>query len=296
MPALAQLAGVTKRYGATCAISDLDLQIGEGQLLALLGANGAGKSTVVSLLLGLITADQGEVLLFGAAPSRIEARRHIGVMLQEANLPGPLRVKELIELVSSYYPNPRPLNETAALASVEKLLTKTYQSLSGGERRKVQFAIAICGRGQLLFLDEPTVGLDIEARESLWATLRQLVSEGASVLLTTHYLEEAERLADTITFLHQGKIAASGTIDSVRALATLQHVRCITSLTADEIRQWPSVEHVESERGRLSVSTRDAEGTVQRLFSHDSAIRELEVRTAGLDQVFKQLVKERAGE
>jgi ABC-2 type transport system ATP-binding protein len=188
---IARLDGAVKRYGPLTALDGADLRLRHGELLALLGPNGAGKTTAIGLLLGLIRADAGRVELFGQDPQRIEARRRIGVMLQDAELPPTLRVGELLRLTASYYPAPRSRAETAELAGIADLLKRPYAKLSGGQQRRVQFALALCGRPELLFLDEPTVGMDIEARQKLWAAIRQLLAEGCSVLLTTHYLEEA---------------------------------------------------------------------------------------------------------
>src|SRR6185312_17422714 len=157
-----------------------------------------------------------EVRLFGMDPHRIEARRHIGVMLQDAVLPPTLRVGELIRLTASYYPSPRSIAESAELAGVADLLRRPYGKLSGGQQRRVQFALALCGRPRLLFLDEPTVGMDIDARQKLWNAIRALVAEGVSVVLTTHYLEEAEALAQRVVVLGQGRVLSEGSVDDLR--------------------------------------------------------------------------------
>src|SRR5574337_458899 len=188
---VAALHGASKRYGKLQALDGVDLDVRRGELLALLGPNGAGKTTAISLLLGLLRADAGTVELFGRDPQDVRARRRIGVMLQHAELPGTLRVGELLRLTASYYPAPRSVAESAELAGVAELLQRPYAELSGGQQRRVPFALALCGRPELLFLDEPTVGMDIEARQNLWTAIRRLLAEGCSVLLTTHYLEEA---------------------------------------------------------------------------------------------------------
>ena len=175
----AVLHGVSKRYGDRLALDDLTLRIVPGQVTALLGANGAGKSTAIAVLLGLVAPHAGEVQVLGGAPGTLAVRRRTGVMLQSAVLPDTLRVGELLRLVSSYYPQPRPLAEVAALAGLTAQVTIPYAKLSGGQQRRVQFALAVCGNPQLLFLDEPTTGLDVEARESLWVAVRELTAGGA---------------------------------------------------------------------------------------------------------------------
>lgn len=214
---IARLEHVGKRYGEVVALDGIDLDIHRGELLALLGPNGAGKSTCIGLLLGLHRADSGTVTLFGEDPQDIAPRRRIGVMLQAANLPATLKVGELLRLTASYYPDPRPLAECAALAGVADLLGRRYGALSGGQQRRVQFAMAMAGRPEILFLDEPTVGMDITARQSLWAAIRQLVAGGCAVVLTTHYLEEAEALADRVCVIAKGRVVSEGSVDALRA-------------------------------------------------------------------------------
>ena len=248
---VAGLVGVSKRYGANVALDRVSLGIERGKVTALLGPNGAGKSTTVALLLGLARADEGRVELFGRSPQVLAARRRMGVMLQTAGLVETLRVRELVELTSSYYPRPRGVSEVAQLAGIGGLLGKPYGALSGGQQRRVQFALAVCGRPELLFLDEPTTGLDIEARETLWAVVRGLVAEGCGVLLTTHYLEEAEALAHRVEVLVGGRIVAAGTVDEIRALGVRRRIRCVSGVAVEEVRGWEGVESVVEEAGRV---------------------------------------------
>jgi ABC-2 type transport system ATP-binding protein len=295
----AALAGVVKRYGTNVALNGVSLNIERGKVTALLGPNGAGKSTAISLLLGLATADEGSASLFGQSPQLLAARRRIGVMLQTAALPDTLRVGELVQLTSSYYASPRPLAEVARITGIESLLRRRYGALSGGQQRRVQFALAICGNPQLLFLDEPTTGLDIEARESLWAVVRSLTAGGCAVLLTTHYLEEAEALAQCVAVLVRGRIVTEGTVEELRSLGVRRHVRCVSGLGAAEVRLWPGVEAVtemaaERDAGgerRLEISVAVAESIVRRLLAADPNLRELEVTRAGLAEAFVQITQ-----
>ena len=289
---VARLHGAVKRYGALTAVDGLDLTLQRGELLALLGPNGAGKSSAIGLLLGLQRPDAGRVELFGQDPQRIEARRHIGVMLQNAALPTTLRVRELMRLAASYYANPRVLQESAELAAVTDLLERPYGKLSGGQQRRVQFALALCGRPRLLFLDEPTVGMDIEARQALWAAIRRLVGEGCSVLLTTHYLEEAEALADRVCVMARGRAIHQGTVDELRARVAMRRIRCISTLPLDMVSDWPEVAEARLENGRLFLTTADAEVVVLRLLQNDARLRELEVQRAGLAEAFTELTRD----
>jgi ABC-2 type transport system ATP-binding protein len=292
--ALAVLRGAGKSYGALRALDGVDLKLHGGELLALLGPNGAGKTTAIGLLLGLLRADAGEVELFGMDPQRIEARRGIGVMLQNAALPPTLRVGELIRLAASYYPTPRSGAESAELAGVADLLRRPYGKLSGGQQRRVQFALALCGRPRLLFLDEPTVGMDIDARETLWKTIRTLVAEGVSIVLTTHYLEEAEALADRVCVMARGKMISEGSVEALRARIALKRVWCATRLPLAEVAAWPEVADARLDGERLCLSTEHVEALVRRLLAHDAQLSALEVRAAGLAEAFTELTRDDA--
>jgi len=286
---LAALRGVSKRYADVLALNDLDLEVRSGELLAVLGPNGAGKSTAISMLLGLRQPDAGEAVLFGKAPQSIDARRKIGVMMQEVGQPPELTVRELVELTSHYYPKPLAMSETVELSGIGAIANRRYGQLSGGQKRLAQFAISICGAPKLLFLDEPTTHLDVDAREALWSAVRQLVDRGTSVLLTTHYIEEAEALATRVAVIAQGRCVATGTVEEMRRVVVHKHIECMTIISPQEVMSWPEVEAATMERGLLRVTTRDAEGVARRLLVADPSLRELEVRRASLADALKLL-------
>ena len=290
----AELSAVKKRFGKTVALDGLDLQVRPGELFSVLGPNGAGKSTAISLLLGLLKPDAGAAHLFGQSPFRIEPRRQTGVMMQEVTLAPELLVREHIALVASYYPRPYTPAETMELTNISSLASRPYGKLSAGQKRQVQFAMAVCGRPKLLFLDEPSVGLDIRAREMMWAKLRRLVDNGSSIVLTTHYLEEAESLSNRVAVLNKGRLIASGTVNEIRALVVRKHITCSTALPPDQIAAWPDVESVTRDQQRLQISTSNSEAVVRRLLAADSNLQELEVRRAGLAEAFTELTQEAA--
>jgi len=286
---LASLAGVHKRYGKVAALDGFDLSVTRGELLALLGPNGAGKSTAISILLGLQRPDRGMAGLFGEDPQNIEARQRIGIMMQEVNLPSVMRPRELIRQVSNYYPNPYDLPTVLEKLSLQQLADRPYGKLSGGQKRQVHFALAICGRPELLFLDEPTVGLDLKAREELWQVLRDLVHEGCSIVLTTHYLEEAEALANRVAVMAHGRVVAHGSVDEIRAHVSRKNVSYRSTLPRQTIEAWPEVLQWSEQSGRQQVVTRDAETLLRRLLAADAGLSDIEVKRAGLAEAFAEI-------
>lgn len=292
-PIVARLCGASKRYGALQALDALDLALPAGQVTALLGANGAGKTTAVGLLLGLLAPDAGRAEVFGQPPTAIDTRRGVGAMLQSAGIPERLRVRELLDLVRSYYPRPRSVADCVALAGLDGLLHRPYKRLSGGQQRRVQFALAICGRPRLLCLDEPTTGLDIDARRGLWNAIGELVDGGSAVLLTTHYLEEAEALSHRVCVLDRGRRVAEGTVDEIRAHVARRRIRCISALDAADVARWPGVREAARDGAALQlVAVDEAEAVVRRLLQADPALRDLEVQRAGLADAFLELTRQ----
>ncbi len=291
---LAELASVSKRFGNVVALDGLDLDVRPAELLAILGPNGAGKTTAISLLLGLQQPDAGRASLFGQPPESLEARRQVGVMMQEVTLAEDLRVRELVDLVAHYYPDPLSPETAMEMTHTTALAERPYGKLSAGQKRQVQFAVAVCGRPQLLFLDEPTVGLDVQARGVLWETLRGLVGQGSSIVLTTHYLEEAQALADRVAVLAKGRLIASGTVSEMRALVSRKRITCSATLTFEEIAAWPGVESVTRDRELMHLTVSDAEAVTRRLLNRDPNLRDLEVHRAGLAEAFTELTQESA--
>jgi ABC-type multidrug transport system ATPase subunit len=215
-------------------------------------------------------------------------------MMQDVTLANGLKVRELIEQTASYYLNPMSVSEALQITHITELAERYYDKLSGGQKRQVQFALAICGRPEVLFLDEPSVGMDVAAREHLWTAIRRLRDSGCSILLTTHYLEEAEMLADRVIVLAKGRVVATGSVSEVRALVSRRHIRCDSALHADELSHWPGVVTVSRADQRLTILATDAETVLRRLLASDQNIANIEVQQAGLAEAFVELTKEAA--
>jgi len=286
---LAQMRGASKSYGKVQALAAVDIDVRAGEVLAVLGANGAGKSTALGLLTGRLSADAGRVELLGGDPRDAATRRGIGVMLQEGSLPDTLRVAEHVRLFSTYYPNPRPLAESLALAGIEDIAKRRYDALSGGQQRRVQFALAICGRPALLFVDEPTVGLDVESRRNFWAVLRQLRNEGTGIVLTTHYLEEADALADRVLLLAGGRVLAEDTPAGIKSRAAGKRLRARTTIPFEALARWPEVRSATLVEGVAEVVSHEVEQLLRRWLANDPNLAELEVRPLNLEEAFLSL-------
>jgi len=291
---IASLDAVSKAYKRTPAVCDVSLDVTPGELLALLGPNGAGKSTAIRLLLGLTKPDGGVARLFGQARIGLPERRRLGVMMQSEALPDTLRVGELLALTRSYYPDPYDLDELVDMVGVASLLRRYYGSLSGGEKRLVQAGLAFCGRPELIVMDEPTTGLDVDARRRLWTAVRGLRARGTAVILTTHYLEEAEAVADRVVVLNRGRVVAEGSVDEVRGLATRTRLRCVSTLDAEDVSRWPGIERVEREGSHLTIIARSGDQAVRQLLAADAQAGQLEIRASSLEEAFDQLVRDAA--
>jgi ABC-2 type transport system ATP-binding protein len=291
---VASLEDVNKNYGRVRALHGVNFRVRAGELVALLGPNGAGKTTAVKLLLGLMPPNRGKARVFGADPTNPENRKRTGAMLQVGRVPETLRVREHIDLFSSYYHKPLRTSDVLAAAGLEKIRDRKFAELSGGQKQRVLFALAICGDPDLLFLDEPTVGLDVEARRMLWDEIRQLVDRGKTVVLTTHYLQEADALADRVAVINQGEIIAEGTPAEIKAQTSGKKIRCITSLDLNFVRRIPGVTEIKNDREAVEIHASEAEPVVRELLNRDSHLCSLEVTSAGLEEAFLALTQEGA--
>ena len=290
----ATLNQVSKNYGAVQALKNFSLQVPAGELTAVLGPNGAGKTTAIKLLLGLAQPTAGRVSVFGSDPTLLETHLRVGAMLQVGRVPESLRVREHIDLFSSYYPQPLPMKQTLAIAGIENLRERKFGDLSGGQKQRVLFALAICGNPDLLFLDEPTVGLDVEARHLLWDEIRQLLTLRKTVVLTTHYLEEADALADRVVVINKGSMIAEGTPEDIKARTAGKKIRCSTRLSAAGVQALPGVIDVQNDRGTMVIQTARPEDVLRELLNRDLDVSGIEVAGAGLEEAFLALTQEKA--
>ncbi len=288
---LATMSAVTHRYGDVVALDGLNLEIRAGEVLAVLGPNGAGKTTAIGLLLGTLRVQDGSVRVFGHEPGAGAVRMRRGAMLQVSGVPDTLTIAEHLELFSSYYPAPLPVSRLLAMAGLEELANRRYGRLSGGQKQRVMFALALAGDPELVFLDEPTTGLDVEARRSLWNEIRELKAAGRTAVLTTHYLEEADALADRIAVIHQGRVVAEGTPAEIKSRAADRRVRCITSVNRDEVAALPGVARVEVNGQHLEILTTRPEELLRTLLALDPDLRDLHVTGARLEDAFLTLVR-----
>ncbi|MFJ8935780.1 ABC transporter ATP-binding protein [Streptomyces sp. NPDC102365] len=305
-----RMTGAVKAFGAVRAVNGVDLEIARGETVALLGRNGAGKSTTISLLLGLDEPDEGTVRLFGAAPEHAVRAGRVGAMLQEGRPVPRVTVGELVGFVAGTYPAPMPVAEALALAGIADLSGRRVDRLSGGQTQRVRFAVALVGNPSLIVLDEPTAALDVEARYAFWDSMRAYARRGHTVLFSTHYLEEADANADRIVVVDHGRIVADGTGEQLRRAAGGSLVAFDLAGTAfdpdgaegsagtgtgtEGLSLLPGVVSLEVRGGRARLRTEDPDATVIAL-AERGAIRGLEVAPASLDDAFLALTAPASG-
>lgn len=291
---VAELDGVKKRRGAATALDGLSLAFAAGEVTALLGPNGAGKSTAVGVLTGRLTPDAGLARLFGGDPRIAVNRARLGVMLQDAGMPRGLTVAEQIDLFRGYYPRPRSRAEIVLVSGLQGLERRRCNALSGGQQRRLQFALAIAGNPDLLVLDEPSTGMDVEARRTLWTAVRNEAARGAAVLLTTHHLEEAEALADRVVVIDKGRVIADGSPNDIKARTAAGSVRCRTSLPDAVLAALDGVISVTREGGRVTLLTRQPQATLRDLLARDTGVEDLSLSGASLEDAFNRLISDAA--
>jgi len=287
-----ELVEVSKRYGQVEALRSVSLAIQPGEIVAMLGPNGAGKTTSISLMLGLRQPTGGQVRLFGLPPTDRRARSRAGVMLQESGTTGVLTVRELITLFGAYYPSPLPADRAIAMAGLAEKADARVVTLSGGQRQRLYFALAICGDPEILFLDEPTVGMDIEARRAFVASIKHLADAGKTIVFTTHYLREAEELARRIVVVDRGIVIADATPRELMSKVAAKRVSfSVARAPAADAFGGLAVSALEASDGRVRFLTNEPEAVLRALFERGVEMRDLEVAGADLEEAFLSLTR-----
>ena len=284
----AELRGAAKAFAGRAALAGLDLVLPRGGFVALLGPNGAGKTTALSLLLGLRIPDRGQALLLGGSPLDESTRRRIGATPQISAFPDGLKGREIVAFVAAHYPNPMPDSELYERFGLGEVAARRVGGLSGGEQRRLGVALALLGNPEVVFLDEPSTGLDVEARRQLWDSVRSFHEDGGTVLLTTHYLEEAEALAQHVAVINHGTLVAEGTPRDITNRIALRRVR----FTAAAVPDIEPVAHGAFEAGIVTLYTPNSDLLVRRLIETRIEFSDLEVLPAGLEEAFVRLTQD----
>ena len=285
-----EFRAVEKHFGPVRAVDGIDLSLAPGQVVAILGPNGAGKSTSISLMLGLRPPTAGEVRILGGSPRAAATAGRVGAMLQAGGLPPGATVREIVGFTRSLYPQPMPLAEALEAAGCSAFQSRRVELLSGGEQQRVRFARAIVGRPELLFLDEPTVGLDVETRRRFWVSLRAAADGRRTVVFCTHYLDEADSEADRIVVVQHGRVLADGSGAEIKAAVAGRTVRLTCPRDAAEaVASLPGVRTAEWTGDRVALRTADADATVRALAASNVQWRDLEVGGTDLEEAFLTL-------
>jgi ABC-2 type transport system ATP-binding protein len=281
-----QLTGLTKRFGEVTAVDGLDLTIRRGEVVALLGPNGAGKSTTIDMLLGLLRPDTGTVLLDGQTPAKAIARGGVGALMQSGGLLPDLTAAETVRLTAALQPKARPLDEVLERAGVTEFAKQRVGGLSGGQQQRIRFAMALVADPELLVLDEPTTGMDVETRRGFWTTMRQETAEGRTVLFATHYLEEADAYADRIVLLRSGKVIADGTAAQIKSAVTGRTIRAtVPGADLAGLAALPGVDRVETRGEVVLLHCEDSDGALRALLDTTTAY-DIEVTSRNLEDAF----------
>jgi ABC-2 type transport system ATP-binding protein len=294
-PLAVDLRGLVKRFGPVTAVDGIDLQVRPGEVVAFLGPNGAGKTSTVDVLLGLSRPSEGSAAVFGLTPADAVASGRVSAVMQTGGLLKDLTVAETVRLAASLYRDPRPVDEVMDRAGITGIGDRQVGRCSGGEQQRLRFALALLPDPDLLVLDEPTTGMDVEARRAFWTAIRADAARGRTVLFATHYLQEADAYADRIVLVRRGRVVADGSAAQLKAMGSGRTVRA-TWPGADPVlvAGWPGVEDVEVRGDRLLVRTRDSDAVARALLA--TGAHDLEIAGHDLEDAFLALTTDTPGE
>jgi ABC-2 type transport system ATP-binding protein len=284
-----QLEQASKNFGSIQALRDVSFKVAPGEVVAVLGPNGAGKTTAISLMLGLRSPTTGSARIYGLDPRDPANRSRIGTMLQESDVPATLRVREVVELIGRYYSNPLSVAAALEMADLTDKAGAMGASLSGGQKKRLCFALAVIGNPDVLFLDEPTAALDVEARRGFWVQVSGFAAAGKTIILTTHYLEEADALAERIIVINRGEIVAQGTPEAIKARVGGKIVRFKTDATLETLSGLPSVTRSSLVSDTCELYTLEPERVLREVFARNLGIHDLEVKGGGLEEAFVEI-------
>ncbi|MCY7487216.1 ATP-binding cassette domain-containing protein [Paenibacillus alvei] len=288
-----ECTNLVKQFGGFCAVNNINLRFERGQISALLGPNGAGKTTTISMILGLQKPTSGEIKVLGQPAGTKELRQRVGALMQDVKAADGLNVAEVLNLFRSYYRNPLPLSRLLDLSGLHAEAKRRASSLSGGQRRRLAFAQSLAGNPELVLLDEPTVGMDVEARGRFWDTVRALSNDGRTVVLTTHDLEEADAVSDHIAIIAGGAVAASGTSQELKAQTTLRTVSFSLQVEQQDeaLMQLPGVVKVERASGKIRIHVRNTDEVLSALMQSGWGVRDIDIQSAKLEDAFRTITK-----
>lgn len=292
MVAAIELKRVSKHFKEKIAVNELSLRIEEGSVVALLGPNGAGKTTTLKMMLGLLRPTAGSVRLLNGSPKERGVRGRIGAMLQEVDVIDDLKVEETINLFRGYYTNPLSTEDLLRLSGLMDERRRMASFLSGGQKRHLGFALALAGGPEVIFLDEPTVGMDVDSRQLFWDTIRSFSAKGRTIVLTTHYLEEADHLSDRVIVIDQGRIITDGAPGEIKSSFGIQYVSftCESAIDPDALRRLPIVTDVEISGRRVKIYGPNTDDILKTLIRGEWEMKEIEINKSGLEEAFQLIV------
>ena len=283
-----EVKNINKKYKNKVVLNDINFSIQSGEIVALIGKNGAGKSTLINIITKLIQQDSGQSKIF----EKEEFDRNlIGVMMQENISLDRITVKEIIKLIRTYYRNPMSYQAILALSELQNYTNHPMDKLSGGQKRKLQFALTLAGNPDLIFLDEPTVGMDAESRTKFWKHIDELKKQGKTFLITSHYLEELEKVANRFIFLHNQKIIFDGSLNEMGKQLKMVQVTFNSELIEDIFNKLPAVLRVSELNHHYTLITSDVNSLITQLVPYLSAIDNLEIRQQNLDTLMDSLIR-----